>query len=100
SRLLRRWKAPSPQSIKISKIGSSTFSSLLVKLETTTQRFTRLTKPANMGIVKKLKIAFLKDAFEETVAELESWQKLYKPSWFCWIKLASPAIGNALNNAI
>jgi hypothetical protein len=45
---------------------------LLVKLKTTTQRFARLTKPANLGIVKKLKIAFLKDAFEETIAELES----------------------------
>jgi len=73
---------------------------LLFKLETTTQRFARLTKPVKLGIAKKLKIAFLKDGFEETIAELESWQKLYEPSWFCWIKLASPAIENALNNAM
>ena len=73
---------------------------LLVKLETTTQRFARFDKSLKLGPLKKLRIAFLKDAFEETIAELESWQKLYEPSWFCWIKLASPAIENALNSAM
>ncbi|KAK0722600.1 hypothetical protein B0T26DRAFT_851585 [Lasiosphaeria miniovina] len=48
----------------------------------------------------KLKLVFLKDAFEETIAELESWQRLYEPSWFYWIKLASPAVDKTLNNAI
>ncbi|KAM7184070.1 hypothetical protein V8F33_013220 [Rhypophila sp. PSN 637] len=73
---------------------------LLAKLEVITQRVARLTKPTRLGTAKKLKITFLKDALEESIEELESWQRLYEPSWFCWIKLASPAVEIALTNAI
>jgi len=51
-------------------------------------------------MVKKLKLALWKDAFKETVAELEGWQKLYEPSWFAYIKLAPPAVDILLNIAV
>jgi hypothetical protein len=73
---------------------------LLAKAEITTQKLARFALPEHSRMANKLKLAFLRDAFEETIVELESWQKLYEPSWFCWIKLASPRVEDTLNKAI
>jgi hypothetical protein len=45
-----------------------------------------------LSVIGKLKYAILKRALSETIAELETWQRLYEPSWFHLIKLAPPKI--------
>jgi len=61
-------------------------------------RFTK--KRPGTGIKMKLMLVLLKDDLDETIRELESWQKLHDPIWFYTIKLAPPAVDAALNRII
>jgi serine/threonine protein kinase len=76
------------------------FTSLQAKLEAAVQRVSRIDQPGKLGRSKKLKLALVKDALEDTIAELESWQRLCEPAWFYWVKLASPAVDMALSDFV
>jgi hypothetical protein len=49
---------------------------------------------------RKIKFAFLKDALEETITDLELWQSRYEPTWYQLIKLAPPMVDKTFNNII
>jgi hypothetical protein len=76
------------------------FTSLQVKLEAAVKRFYRLDQPGKLSSRKKLKLALVKDTLEETIEELESWQRICEPTWFCWVKLASPAVDSELGDIV
>lgn len=68
------------------------------KLEVATQKVSKFSGNARLSVANRLKFVVLKDTLEETITELEAWQKLYQPSWFHLIKLAPPTIDMTLNN--
>jgi len=71
------------------------------KLDVAVQKMARFSKNTpGMSIKMKLRLVLLKDSLDETIQELESWQKLYEPFWFHMIKLAPPAADAALNRVI
>lgn len=68
------------------------------KLDAATQNLSKFSRRQMPEMVKKLQFVRLKDTLEDTMAELESWQRLYEPSWFHLIKLAPPTVDATLNN--
>jgi hypothetical protein len=76
------------------------FTSLQAKLEAAVQRFSRLDQPGKLGRTRKLKLALVKDTLEDTITELESWQRICEPAWFYWVKLASPTVDMALSDVV
>ncbi|KAF9767674.1 hypothetical protein IL306_015134 [Fusarium sp. DS 682] len=70
------------------------------KLDAAYQNFLKFSQRSMTDMVKRLKFVRLKDTLEETIRELESWQRLYEPSWFHLIKLAPPAVDVTLNNVV
>ncbi|KAH7113568.1 hypothetical protein EDB81DRAFT_670105 [Dactylonectria macrodidyma] len=70
------------------------------KLDAATQNLSKFSRRPMPEMVKKLQYVRLKDTLEATIAELESWQRLYEPSWFHLIKLAPPTVDIMLNNII
>ena len=80
-------------------IQSRLLTTLQAKLEAAGQNLSKLEHRDKPGRRKKLKLAFVKETLDNSIAELESWQKICEPSWFCWIKLAlaSPTVNTALS---
>lgn len=70
------------------------------KLETTVRKLLKLAARPVLSIWSKLKFVMCKDALTETIVELESWQRLYEPSWFHLIKLAPPKIEVTLKQIV
>ncbi|KAF7556211.1 hypothetical protein G7Z17_g1601 [Cylindrodendrum hubeiense] len=70
------------------------------KLDSATHNLSKFSRRPVLEMVKKLQFVRLKDTLEETIAELESWQRLYEPSWFHLIKYAPPTVDVTLNNVI
>jgi hypothetical protein len=50
----------------------------------------------NVGRVKRLKYALVKDCLDASIHDLEAWQKLFDPSWFLIMKVGSPLIDQEL----
>ncbi|KAL6406197.1 hypothetical protein AUP68_10365 [Ilyonectria robusta] len=73
---------------------------LRAKLDDATQKVSKFAKRPMSEMAKKLQFVRLKDSLEETITELESWQRRYEPSWFHLIKLAPPTVDVMLNNLI
>ncbi|KAH8754802.1 hypothetical protein F5883DRAFT_526644 [Diaporthe sp. PMI_573] len=73
---------------------------LQAKLDVATQNLPKFFRRPMPEMVKKLQFVRLKDTLEETITELESWQRLFEPSWFHLIKLAPPTVDVTLNNVI
>ncbi|KAL7947737.1 hypothetical protein V8C42DRAFT_315439 [Trichoderma barbatum] len=72
---------------------------LRVKLDAAIQNISKVDKhPSSKR--GKLHFVRLKDTLEETIRELESWQKLYEPFWLFLIKLAPSNVDGMLNNVI
>lgn len=67
------------------------------KLEAAVERISKLEQPGKLTRAKRLKLALIKDAMDDTAVDLQSWQSLCEPSWFYWIKLASPSVDVALS---
>ena len=60
-----------------------------------------ISKPEKYGSSKRVKALHflsLRDTLESTVADLESWQQRFEPSWFHFIKTAPPAVDQLLQN--
>ncbi|KAM0263415.1 hypothetical protein ACHAQJ_001271 [Trichoderma viride] len=72
---------------------------LRAKLETTIQTILKVDKNSTSNL-RKLRFLRLKGTLEEAIKELESWQKLYEPSWLYLIKLAPPKVDGMLNYVI
>ncbi|KAI9690151.1 MAG: hypothetical protein M1822_009112 [Bathelium mastoideum] len=49
--------------------------------------------------VKRFKYASLKDSLDKTVGDMESWQKLFDPSWFLIMRIASQRVDRELESA-
>lgn len=77
-----------------------TFVILQRKLEDAIQKVSEIDKHKVKSKKSKLDFARLKTSLQESVDELESWQKRYEPSWFSLIKTAPPTIDGLLNLAI
>ncbi|KAH6870971.1 hypothetical protein B0T10DRAFT_553523 [Thelonectria olida] len=70
------------------------------KLDVATQNLSKCSRRPMPKMVKRLQFVRLKDTLKEAITELESWQRLYEPSWFHLIKLAPPTVDMMLNNVI
>lgn len=66
------------------------------KLDVAVRKFTKLAAKPSLSVMTKFKMVMMKDALAETIVDLESWQKLYEPSWFQLVKMAPPKIDTTL----
>lgn len=58
----------------------------------------KLDKHKSFGAAKRFHFLGLRDTFETTITELESWQKLFEPTWFQLIKAAPSTIDETLKS--
>ncbi|KAL4725682.1 hypothetical protein ACLX1H_007833 [Fusarium chlamydosporum] len=71
---------------------------LISKLNAATTAFAKPEKYASSKRVKAVYFLTLRETLESTVADLESWQQRFEPSWFQVIKTAPPAVDQVLQN--
>lgn len=78
---------------------------LVVKLTSARHKLDRLLKPrtnSEQPDVKRWKYVFLKPQLDETIQSLDTWQRMYDPSWYLIIRIANSVIDAELrrkNNA-
>lgn len=79
---------------------------LINKLETAIAQIERVQKKkrgkegeeaVKGGEIKRLKYALIKDTLDSAIQDLESWQKLFDPSWFLIMKIGNPLIDEELS---
>ncbi|TVY59753.1 hypothetical protein Focb16_v003328 [Fusarium oxysporum f. sp. cubense] len=68
-------------------------------LEAATLAISKSEKYASSKRVKAIQFLGLRETLESTVAELESWQKRFEPTWFQMIKSGPPDLDRALKKA-
>jgi uncharacterized coiled-coil protein SlyX len=71
---------------------------LLSKLEASTIAISRPDKHGNSKRTKALHFLNLRETLESTVADLESWQKRFEPSWFQILKTGPTNVDDVLRN--
>ncbi|KAL9084941.1 MAG: hypothetical protein Q9165_007807 [Trypethelium subeluteriae] len=49
--------------------------------------------------VKRFKYAALKESLDKTIRDMESWQKMFDPSWFLIMRVASEHVDNVLDRS-
>ncbi|KAB5536636.1 hypothetical protein GE09DRAFT_334561 [Coniochaeta sp. 2T2.1] len=76
------------------------FASLQSKLEAASQKLSTIEQPRGIGKTRRLKLALIRDSLEDTISEIESWQKICEPVWFYWVKLAAPVVDMTLHNLV
>jgi hypothetical protein len=58
------------------------------------------TKSSDSGLstveAKRWKYAFMKDSVDEAIADMETWQRIFDPTWFLMLKIASPVVQRRL----
>ncbi|RGP72385.1 het-s domain-containing [Fusarium longipes] len=69
------------------------------KLEAAIAAISKSEKYGSSKRVKALHFLSLRETLESTVADLESWQQRFEPSWFQVIKTAPPAVDQVLQNS-
>ena len=77
---------------------------LRTKLEMTIWKFNQLikkkaddtTQTAQPTDVKRFKYAFTKTSLDETIVDLEAWQRTFDPSWFLIMRVSKPSIDREL----
>lgn len=47
---------------------------------------------------RKWKYPLVKESIDKAIKELDNWQKMYDPSWFLILRMATPVIDEALDN--
>ncbi|KPA36740.1 hypothetical protein FLAG1_10475 [Fusarium langsethiae] len=72
---------------------------LASKLEAAVAAISKSDKYGSSKRVKALHLLGLRETLESTVADLESWQQRFEPSWFQVIKTAPPAVDQVLQNS-
>lgn len=70
---------------------------LSTKLENAIQKLSECDKHPIFNMSKRLKFVRLRDALEESITELESWQRRSEPSWFSLIKYAPTQFGTLVD---
>ncbi|KAF2806859.1 uncharacterized protein BDZ99DRAFT_393878 [Mytilinidion resinicola] len=86
-------------------IQSRTLRMLVGKLEAAVAQIERVQKKKNKDCetenkigIRKMKYVLVKDSLDKAVQEFESWQKMFNPSWFLIMKVASPVIDQELED--
>jgi hypothetical protein len=78
----------------ISKIGS-------VQQQRLRASNTTETTPPKVGMIKRFKYAlFLKEYLDKAITDMESWQKLFDPSWFLIMRVSGQHVDNELSRPI
>ncbi|KAF5620385.1 hypothetical protein F25303_12625 [Fusarium sp. NRRL 25303] len=81
------------------ELQSQTLRILQSKLEAATMAISKPEKHASSKRTKAIQFLGLRETLESTVAELESWQKRFEPTWFQMIKSGPPDLDRALRKA-
>ncbi|KAF5557326.1 hypothetical protein FPHYL_7736 [Fusarium phyllophilum] len=81
------------------ELQSQTLRILQSKLESATMAISRPDKYTSSKRIKAIQFLGLRETLESTVAELESWQKRFEPTWFQMIKSGPPDLDRALRKA-
>ncbi|KAK6353612.1 hypothetical protein TWF696_005575 [Orbilia brochopaga] len=74
-------------------------------LETTTSQLERVISDSHSEDInapleaKRLKYVFKKEKLEKSVSDLESWQRIFDPTWFLIMTVASPIVDQKLETA-
>ncbi|KAF2874828.1 hypothetical protein BDV95DRAFT_656486 [Massariosphaeria phaeospora] len=72
---------------------------LATKLTAATHQLERVHKKRDdkhQAEVKRWKYAFVKENIDQAINDLDAWQKIFDPSWFLMLKMASPLIDQEL----
>jgi hypothetical protein len=70
------------------------------KLNSATSKLDKLIKKSSdhrSTEVNRVKYALVKKGFDEIIEDLESWQKMFDPSWFLILKVSHPLVDQQMN---
>ncbi|KAF4494612.1 het-s domain containing protein [Fusarium agapanthi] len=81
------------------ELQSQTLRILPSELEAVTLSISKQDKYTNSKRIKAIQFLGLRETLENTVADLESWQKRFEPTWFQMVKFGPPDLDRALKKA-
>lgn len=86
--------------IRILQILISKLQSAISRMEKAERKQRGLEKDKNKGSVSRWKYALWKESIDGVIEDLGNWQKIFDPSWYLIMKVASPIIDQELGSGL